>query len=202
MRPGRTGAGRTDQTNRIAKMKRPFIPEDLFKQGFSPIEFTVYCYISMRDGGSGCWESVSKLATNIGVHRATAYRALTCLIDSGWIRKEGRKLFLTEQGQTMTRSSVNDKVSVAEIDNSTEKNPDSTQQNMVSPVDLCDKLSFSATKVSHSATITNEELKKVTTTTDIDPEMENRIRVSKNYAGLTAGFLIGQALRGGSYGNE
>jgi len=202
MRPGRTGAGRTDQTNRIEKMKRPFIPEDLFKQGLSPIEFTVYCYISMRDGGSGCWESVSKLATNIGVHRATAYRALTCLIDSGWIRKEGRKLFLTEQGQTMTRSSVNDKVSVAEIDNSTEKNPDSTQQNMVSPVDLCDKLSFSATKVSHSATITNEELKKVTTTTDIDPEMENRIRVSKNYAGLTAGFLIGQALRGGSYGNE
>ena len=202
MRPGRTGAGRTDQTNRIEKMKRPFIPEDLFKQGLSPIEFTVYCYISMRDGGSGCWESVSKLATNIGVHRATAYRALTCLIDSGWIRKEGRKLFLTEHGQTMTRSSVNDKVSVAEIDNSTEKNPDSTQQNMVSPVDLCDKLSFSATKVSHSATITNEELKKVTTTTDIDPEMENRIRVSKNYAGLTAGFLIGQALRGGSYGNE
>jgi len=102
----------------------------------------------------------------------------------------------------MTRSSVNDKVSVAEIDNSTEKTPDSTQQNMVSPVDLCDKLSFSATKVSHSATITNEELKKVTTTTDIDPEMENRIRVSKNYAGLTAGFLVGQALRGGSYGNE
>ena len=202
MRPGRTGAGRTDQTNRIEKMKRPFIPEDLFKQGLSPIEFTVYCYISMRDGGSGCWESVSKLATNIGVHRATAYRALTCLIDSGWIRKEGRKLFLTEHGQTMTRSNVNDKVSVAEIDNSTEKNPDSTQQNMVSPVDLCDKVSFSATKVSHSATITNEELKKITTTTDIDPEMENRIRVSKNYAGLTAGFLIGQALRGGSYGNE
>lgn len=184
-------------------MKRPYIPEDLFKQGFSPIEFTVYCYCSMRDGGNGCWESVSKLATNIGVHRATAYRALTCLIDSGWIRKEGRKLFLTQQGQTMTRSSVNDKVSVAEIDNSTEKNPDSTQQNMVSPVDLCDKVSFSATKVSHSATITNEELKKVTTTTtDIDPEMENRIRVSKDYAGLTAGFLIGQALRGGSYGNE
>ena len=202
MRPGRTGASRTDQTNRIEKMKRPFIPEDLFKQGCSPIEFTVYCYISMRDGGSGCWESVSKLATNIGVHRATAYRALTCLIDSGWIRKEGRKLFLTEHGQTMTRSSVNDKVSVAEIDNSTEKTPDSTQQNMVSPVDLCDKVSFSATKVSHSATITNEELKKVTTTTDIDPEMENRIRVSKNYAGLTAGFLVGQALRGGSYGNE
>jgi len=183
-------------------MKRPFIPEDLFKQGFAPIEFTVYCYISMRDGGSGCWESVSKLATNIGVHRATAYRALTCLIDSGWIRKEGRKLFLTEHGQTMTRPSVNDKVSVAEIDNSTEKNPDSTQQNMVSPVDLCDKLSFSATKVSHSATITNEELKKITTTTDIDPDMENRIRVSKGYAGLTAGFLVGQALRGGSYGNE
>jgi hypothetical protein len=56
--------------------------------------------------------------------------------------------------------------------------------------------------VSHSATITNEEIKKITTTTDIDPEMENRIRVSKNYAGLTAGFLVGQALRGGSYGNE
>ena len=202
MRTGRTGAGRTDQTNRIEKMKRPFIPEDLFKQGFSPIEFTVYCYISMRDGGSGCWESVSKLATNIGVHRATVYRALTCLIDSGWIRKEGRKLFLTEHGQTMTRSNVNDKVSVAEIDNSTEKNPDSTQQDMVSRAILSDKLSFSATKVSHSATITNEELKKITTTTDIDPDMENRIRVSKSYAGLTAGFLVGQALRGGSYGNE
>lgn len=202
MRPGWTGAGRTDQTNRIAKMKRPFIPEDLFKQGFSPIEFTVYCYISMRDGGNGCWESVSKLATNIGVHRATVYRALTCLIDSGWIRKEGRKLFLTEHGQTMTRSSVNDKVIVAEIDNSAGRLPDSTQQNMVSPVDFCDKVSFYATKVSHSATITNEELKKGTTTTDIDPEMENRIRVSKNYAGLTAGFLVGQALRGGSHGNE
>jgi len=202
MWPGRTGAGRTDQTNRIEKMKRPFIPEDLFKQGFSPIEFTVYCYISMRDGGNGCWESVSKLATNIGVHRATAYRALTCLIDSGWIRKDGRKLFLTEHGQTMTRPSVNDKGNVAEIDNSTEKNPDSTHQDMVGLAILSDKLSFSATKMSHSATITNEELKKRTTTTDIDPEMEHRIRVSKDYAGLTAGFLIGQALRGGSHGAE
>jgi hypothetical protein len=56
--------------------------------------------------------------------------------------------------------------------------------------------------VSHCATITNEELKTITTTTDIDPEMEDSIRASKGYAGLTAGFLIGQALRGGSHGNE
>jgi hypothetical protein len=102
----------------------------------------------------------------------------------------------------MTRPSVNDKVNVAEIDNSTEKTPDSTQQDMVSHAILSDKLSFSATKVSHCATITNEELKTITTTTDIDPEMEDSIRASKGYAGLTAGFLIGQALRGGSHGNE
>lgn len=86
-------------------MKKPFTPEELWNQGFSQAQMLVYLYISMRDGGNGCWEARSSIADRIGMTRPTLRAAIKTLSQNGWLILEDGKIKTTTTGKPLEKRS-------------------------------------------------------------------------------------------------
>lgn len=69
--------------------KKPFIPDWIFRQGFSAHQLAIYCYVTMR---GDCFEAKSTIAKALRMQPNAFYRALNALINAGWVTK-------TTQGQ-------------------------------------------------------------------------------------------------------
>lgn len=84
-------------------MKKPFTPDELWDQGFNPTLMAVYLYISMRDGGNGCWESKASMAKRIGTTRPTLRTAVKTLVKHGWLVEGGGKIHTTTTGSRVEK---------------------------------------------------------------------------------------------------
>lgn len=82
-------------------MKKPFTPDELWDQGFNPTLMAVYLYISMRDGGNGCWETRMSMASRIGIRRSTLRNAIKTLAEHGWLVLGDKKIRSTTSGRLL-----------------------------------------------------------------------------------------------------
>ena len=103
----RPGVNKIYKGESVAEMKKPYIPQWIFEQGWTHTQVSIYCYICMR---GECFENKSKISKTLGMSKNTFYRHLEKLIDNGWItqgwRGRSRTLTATNSGKCIKRDTL------------------------------------------------------------------------------------------------
>ena len=64
--------------------KKPYIPDWIFRQGFSAHQLAIYLYVYMR---GQCFETKKKIYKALRINSGAFYSNLNALVQAGWIMK-------------------------------------------------------------------------------------------------------------------